>query len=314
MYMWTLSIQYVQNHPWPTVIAVSGWPDSMAVCDLIRNFMIGKNNDLTQIHIAHYHHGQRSQSDDELVLIQHYCEIHQITFHTDYYQWQWTSERDLRIARHTFFRNVMQQVWSTTLITGHNLTDRIETSLLNMTRWCQIQGFINMQEVDTQYYVEENHTPPIKSFTILRPLLQYPKVEIQSYCDTQMIPYMIDQSNQDTSVSSRNLVRNTITSHLDSVQLQGRNDLYDYLESQKVIYPLPIRNETQWAFEIWPIWEYSLDHLAWLFTWSSSYHDMTQGRLLERQQWLGSSYQWHKIIGQWKWWIYKKNIYLALLK
>gem|GEM_PF-1867442 len=102
-----------------------------------------------------------------------------------------------------------------------------------------------MQEVDTQYYVEENHTPPIKSFTILRPLLQYPKVEIQSYCDTQMIPYMIDQSNQDTSVSSRNLVRNTITSHLDSVQLQGRNDLYDYLESQKVIYPLPIRNETQ---------------------------------------------------------------------
>gem|GEM_PF-2635414 len=58
----------------------------MAVCDLIRNFMIGKNNDLTQIHIAHYHHGQRSQSDDELVLIQHYCEIHQITFHTDYYQ------------------------------------------------------------------------------------------------------------------------------------------------------------------------------------------------------------------------------------
>lgn len=310
MNLWSQSIQYLQQHRWPIVIGVSGWPDSMAVCDLVRNYMIENKWDLTQIHIAHYHHGQRSQSDVELLLVKQYCETYQLSFHIDRYEWTWSSERDLRIVRHEFFRTIMQQARSNILITGHNLTDRIETSFLNMTRWCQIQGFINMQEIDTQYYTDTDQTPLINSYTILRPLLEFSKKHIQSHCDTQKIPYMIDQGNTDVTISSRNLIRHTITSRLNVEELSSRNTLYHNLESQQFLYIAPTRNESVQWYEIWPTWEYSLDHLAWLFRWSSSYHDMTQGRLLERQQWLWSSYQWHKVVGQWKWWIKHKKIWL----
>jgi len=44
------------------------------------------------------------------------------------------SERDLRIARHAFFKHCMKQAQTKTLILGHNLTDRLETTIMNIQR------------------------------------------------------------------------------------------------------------------------------------------------------------------------------------
>lgn len=57
---------------------------------------------------------------------------------------------------------------------------------------------------------------------ILRPLLSYSKQHIQDYCDDKKIPYMIDESNADITVSQRNQIRHEIVMKLDDQELKNR--------------------------------------------------------------------------------------------
>jgi len=295
------------THSWPVVVAVSGWPDSMCVMTLIRNFYVEYWCSLTDLHVAHYHHGLRLESDDERDLV--LKTFVDCTVHIWYYEWWSTSERDLRIARHEFFASVMDEVVSTILITGHNLTDRIETSLLNMKRWCQIKWMINMTTIETKNRRKRGEKE-VKSFSTLRPLLSYPKAKIQAYCDDHHIPYMTDNSNMDPSVSRRNQIRQEIVTKLDHHQLQNRQDLYARLESSQTHYIDPLRDEQQWWCDCGAVGEWSLEYLAWLFDWSGCYADMTQGRLLEWQQRIATSYQGEKFVGWWRWWIKYKKVWI----
>jgi tRNA(Ile)-lysidine synthase TilS/MesJ len=56
---------------------------------------------------------------------------------------------------------------------------------------------------------------------VLRPLLNYFKQQIQEYCDEQQIPYMIDESNADITVSQRNQVRHEIVMKLSEQELEN---------------------------------------------------------------------------------------------
>ena len=62
--------QYILASSTPLVVAVSGGPDSMCVLQVLYDLYVAQQSDLTQIHVAHYHHNQRSESDDELLMLQ----------------------------------------------------------------------------------------------------------------------------------------------------------------------------------------------------------------------------------------------------
>lgn len=290
----------------PVVIAVSGWPDSMCVMSLLVDHYKQQSRDLSTLHIAHYHHRQRTSSDDERDLV--ISSFDDCTIHIWYYAWSSSTERDLRIARHQFFRSVMESVGSTVLVIWHNLTDRIETSLINMTRWCQIKWLLNMSMIDTK--VNFIHYPKLLKQSTLRPLLWYAKSTIHGHCDKHQIPYMIDESNQDISVSQRNQIRKDIVMKLSDQQLHNRQAMYERIEHSKALYDDPSRDETAWWYALWAIWEWSLEYLARVFDRSWCYADMTSGRLLERQQWITTSYQWEKYVWWWKWWIKKKKVFI----
>jgi hypothetical protein len=49
------------------------------------------------------------------------------------------------------------------LLTGHNLTDRIEGTVLNMLRGCGIKGFVGMKRVEEHILLDGKQ--------VLRPLL-----------------------------------------------------------------------------------------------------------------------------------------------
>jgi tRNA(Ile)-lysidine synthase TilS/MesJ len=79
----------------------------------------------------------------------------------------------------------------------------------------------------------------------IRPLLPYPKNQIQDYCDTHHVSYMTDESNLDPSVSMRNQIRQEIVMKLDPQQLQNRQDMYARLESSQTQYSDPSRDAEQ---------------------------------------------------------------------
>lgn len=301
------TIEYYIDHWWPIVVAVSGWPDSMCVMTLITDYILHKWGSLNNIHIAHYNHWLRKQSEDEMKLIAKVFEDSQL--HIWHYHWSSTSERDLRIVRHSFFQWVMDEVGSNILITGHNLTDRIETSLMNMKRWCQMRWFINMKNIEINHKLSSDWTTTPNKI-ILRPLLTYHKQEIQHYCDEKLIPYMIDESNHDASVSIRNQFRHEIVMKLNSQQLQNRQTLYTRLEQSQTHYDYPTRNDEKQWYDLGAVGERSLEYLAQIFDWSGCYADMTQGRLLEWQQWIATSYQGEKFVGWRRWWIIQKRVFI----
>ncbi len=100
-----------------------------------------------------------------------------------------------------------------TLLTGHNLTDRIESSLLNMLRGCGINGFLAMQVLE--------HHDLLDRKQILRPLLNLSKEKIKNLTDELDIPYFNDESNFDNTTSKRNILRNKFLTPLSLLSLQS---------------------------------------------------------------------------------------------
>lgn len=171
---------------------------------------------------------------------------------------------------------------------------------MNMRRGCQIKGFVNMKEIEQRGKWEESGRKvggkEVIDITVLRPLLRYSKKEIQDYCDTQDIAYMVDESNEDVTVSQRNQIRQEVVMKLSEQELYGRQQLYDRLEEGQTIFDHPVRDDEMQAWNVGAVGERSLEYLAWLFDWSDCYGDMTQGRLLEWQRWIGSSFAGEKFV------------------
>lgn len=310
MQLSSLTTQFLVTCESPIVLAVSGWPDSMCLVTLIRNFWIEQWRSLTNLHVAHYHHGLRLQSDEERDLVINYC--HDMTVHVWYYDGWSRTERDLRVARHAFFQSVMEEVWGTVLVTGHNLTDRIETSLMNMKRGCAVVWFCNMRQQEVKKKRKKGEIMPLETI-LLRPLLNYSKQDIQKLCNEQQIPHMIDQSNFDVTVSARNKIRAEIVMRLTDQELQHRRDLYTQLELSQPMYDDPVRDDEMQGWYVWQVGEWSLDYLAQLFDWSGCYADMTQGRLLERQKWIAHSFSGEKFVWWWRRWIKSKKVWISMV-
>jgi tRNA(Ile)-lysidine synthase TilS/MesJ len=107
---------------------------------------------------------------------------------------------------------------------------------MNMRRGCQVRGFLNMRTLELKAKSERlkaakvdnfdnnltHHSRFVTRYHIVRPLLSYSKKEIQDYCDEHKIPYMIDQSNVDPSVSQRNKIRHEIVMKLSDQELANR--------------------------------------------------------------------------------------------
>ncbi len=197
------------------IIWLSWWPDSMFLTYLLIKHMWKKN-----IILAHFNHSFRKESDMEEKKIKKLFKWYNLV--TWKYNWNCFSESCLRKARFEFFKKNWR--WKYWLFLWHNLTDRIETSIINMLRWWWIDWFLNMRKID---YDKK----------IVRPLLNISKNDIQKKCDILDIPYFVDQTNFDEKVSLRNLIRTNILNILENINYNfyySFKNLYNQIEN---IYP-----------------------------------------------------------------------------
>lgn len=201
------SLLQIQNQK--VLIWFSGGPDSVATYDILYNFFKQQGRDIDNIFLAYFDHGIREESKKESDYISHNYD------HVLLGKFAWSShdEATLRKGRREFFENIISNNAFKFFITWHNLTDRYETTLLNMIRWSDLWWFVNMRQVEGR-----------DRYTIIRLLIHTTKMDIQKYCDSKNLHYFVDKTNFDENISLRNKIRKYIIWFLDKINTDnGKN-------------------------------------------------------------------------------------------
>ncbi len=205
------------NNQRKVFLGVSGWPDSMFLFYLIKKFFEENNFPRKNIRILHFNHNYRGESQKEKQYLRKYFSWYD--FITEDYEENNFTENSLRKARYNFYKKYVQG--SDFLLLGHNLTDRIETSFLNIYRGCGLRWFVNMK-----FFSQK------QNLKILRPLISLSKGKIKKLCDENKIPYFVDESNFDETMSQRNYIRKFLVNPL----LEEKGVWRNFLESFSNIY------------------------------------------------------------------------------
>lgn len=169
--------------PKKVTVACSGGVDSMAVVDFLR-----RKHDVS---IAHFHHGTK-HGHEASRFVATYCSENNIPmlFGTC------RSERGVDESMEEYWRRERYDFLSDLgpVITCHHLDDCVETYV-----WSSLHGTPKV-------------IPMIRN-NVLRPFLTTRKSEFVKWCDKHEVPYINDESNDDTKYT-RNYIRKEMMPHV----------------------------------------------------------------------------------------------------
>lgn len=267
------------------LIAVSGWPDSMFLSVLIYNFFVKNNLSLNNLYFVHCNHNTREETDSEQKFVEGFFDW--LNLSVSEIKWdcfvsspsvvdslqlcndtschpEWNegstmnsldssqaqndrgknkTESSLRQWRYGEFQKVIDDYKIDLLLTWHNLTDRIESTLMNMFRGAWLNWFLSMRFVDI--------SPLVRNANLLRPLLHFTKWEIEEFCVSYEIPFVVDQTNFDIETSMRNNIRLSLFPELAKLSHKHDHKNNTFFDSMKRLY-----NELDEKEKISEIWSF----------------------------------------------------------
>lgn len=173
------------------------------------------------IAIVHYH--TRKEADDELSHAQHLAKIHnKHCFISHAPQFSQNFESQARAFRFSFFDEIMQTHKYTTLLLAHQLNDRFEWLLMQLTRGAGLENLLGF----------ESWRNAKISYPIVRPLESISKDEIYAYCKERGLKYFEDSSNADLAFK-RNAFRVRFANELTREYGRGIAKSLEYLKQDK---------------------------------------------------------------------------------
>ena len=209
------------------MIAVSWGADSILTACLVYNFFLENKYDLQNLFFIHCNHTTRPGNATDEEFIRKFFEGTQLII-TKRKSTKKGNEAELRNRRYKEFENATKKYHIDQLIFWHNLTDRIETTFLNLLRGANVNGFLAMQEQESHHLV-----PGVK---ILRPILWLTKAEVTNICKQNKIPFVTDPTNSDNTTSLRNKLRNKVLPVFYKLSHKQTTTTNSFIESMKNIY------------------------------------------------------------------------------
>jgi tRNA(Ile)-lysidine synthase len=181
-------------------VAVSGGPDSVALCGALLELAPERGLCLTVLHVNHV---LRPEADSEQKLVESLCQ-----------QWQVPClvetltplcarkgiEAWARKQRYRFFQAAREQQRLDAVAVAHTLDDQAETVLFRLLRGTARRGLAGI--------------PPIRDGWIIRPLLHCSRQEVLAFLDARQLPYALDTSNADQRYA-RNKIRHVLLPFLE---------------------------------------------------------------------------------------------------
>ncbi len=197
------------------LLAFSAGVDSSAL------FFILKESDI-DFDIAIVNYNTREQSKEEIRYAQelakmydkrlfiHSCKLEKSNF-----------ENNARIERYNFFEKIIKEYRYDNLITAHQLNDKMEWFLMQLSRGSGLVELLGMQEteLDTNY-------------NRIKPLLHISKQELKEYLVQKNIKYFFDESNNSDKYF-RNRIRSSYSDSFIDKYAQGIKKSFQYLQNDK---------------------------------------------------------------------------------
>ncbi len=235
----TIVDQHLFSRGETVVVGVSGGPDSLALLHILREVA----PDLAvQLHVAHLNHrlrGEESEADAAFVAdhargmglpatiearsVAQYAREHHLS-----------PEEAGRIVRYGFLGQVALRAGAHKVAVGHNADDQAETVLMHLIRGAGLAGLRGMT-----YQTQLPHSE--LSISLVRPLLDVTRAEIEAYCREHDLKPRLDLSNLNTTLF-RNRLRHEVIPYLERLNPNLREvlrhgalaiaDDYQYLQAQ----------------------------------------------------------------------------------
>ncbi|MEA2018370.1 MAG: tRNA lysidine(34) synthetase TilS [Campylobacterota bacterium] len=197
------------------LLAFSAGVDSTALF-----FLMVENNIPFDIAIVDYN--QRVQSKDEVIYATQLAHKYdKKCFISAYPKEAKFSEKNARDFRHNFFDEIITESGNNyeTLITAHQLNDKLEWFLMQLTKGAGLSELLGMEKINYK-----------NGYKVLKPLLEYSKESLIKYLVTNNIKYFIDETNTDQKYK-RNYFRHNFSDELLKKYEVGISNSFGYLKN-----------------------------------------------------------------------------------
>ena len=208
------------------LLAFSGGIDSSALF-----YLLVENKVDFDIAIVDYN--QRVQSKDEVIYATQLAHKYKKKcFIANYPSEMKFNEKDARNYRYNFFNEIIIKHKYESLLTAHQLNDKLEWFLMQFTKGAGLSELIGMEKETIR-----------DDYLILKPLLDFSKKELQNYLDSKNLKYFIDESNFDEKYK-RNYFRHNFSDQLLDKYNEGISNSFKYLEEDNSSLLKNIKTQT----------------------------------------------------------------------
>ncbi len=128
-------------------------------------------------------------------------------------------EKKARDIRYSFFEDLIKQFHYDTLITAHQLNDKLEWFMMQMSKGAGIVELLGFKQWEDKI-----------TYKIYKPLLEITKEELENYLKSNNHKYFIDNSNFDEKYK-RNYFRHNYSDKFLSEFKDGIKNSFEYLEN-----------------------------------------------------------------------------------
>ncbi len=180
------------------VLGLSGGLDSRVLLHLLAQ--LKSQRPQIQIKAVHVHHGLSINADAWLIQCQQWAQDSQIEFVAERVNVNTATRVSLeQAAREARYQALAKHInGNDLLLTAHHQGDQLETFLLALKRGSGPKGLASMA-----------HAMPFAKGSLVRPLLNISREELQAYANEHQLNWVEDESNQDTRFD-RNFIRHEI--------------------------------------------------------------------------------------------------------
>ncbi len=185
------------------LVAVSGGADSVALVDLLHELSPALR---LSLHVAHVHHGLRSEAESDAASVARLCERLAVPFHLERVAvrrgppWEGL-EAEARRARYSALLARARALDAHRIATGHTADDQAETVLMRLLQGAGPRGLAGIA--------------PARG-PVIRPLLETRRLEIETHLRERGLEWVEDTTNRDPRFL-RNRIRHEVLPFLGEV-------------------------------------------------------------------------------------------------